>query len=163
MQLSNYGPSDFNDEGTLKISILLWGVLLYLNRHPLLVFFGGMSSLTGMRRGIDVSGVAQIYTGPLFMIASLPAILVLIASLRRVPKAGKLIRKIWRGGRWLLFSAAFLDCALMIHWQMNKMQLDEVHLLGAILDIYILWYLTRSTRVRDTFADFPISSQKPGA
>lgn len=163
MQLSNYGASDFNDDGTLKVSILLWGVLLYLNRHPLLVFLGGISSLSGLRRGIDVSGVSQFYSGPLFMFASLPAVIVLIASFRRASKAGKLIRKIWASGRWLLFSATLLDFALMIYeWQINRMQLDEVHLLSAIFDIYILWYLTRSTRVRDTFADFPVSSQKPG-
>jgi hypothetical protein len=164
LELSNYGPSDFDDHGALKLSVMLWGALLYLNRHPLLVFIGGMSSIQGMRRGIDVSGTAQLYSGPLFMLASLPAIIVLIAALRRSPKAGKLIRKIWGNGRWLLSCSALLDFTLVVYeWQINRIQLDEIHLLGAILDIYCLWYLSRSKRVRDTFADFPVPPQKPGA
>jgi hypothetical protein len=164
IQLSNYSPDDFNDDGSLKVPTLLLGVIIYLIRHPLLIFLGGISSLAGMRRGIDVSGVSQIYSGPLFMMASFPAIIVLIALFLRSARAGMLIRKIWINGRWLLFIAVLLDIALVIYqWQMNRIQLDEIHLLGAILDIYILWYLTRSTRVRDTFADFPVSIQKPGA
>lgn len=157
-QSSNYGISDIADDGTLKIPLILWAVMIYLSRHLGLVLLGGLSTFMSSRMGVDVSGISSLYSGPLFMLASIPALLVLIASLRRAARAGRVIRTLWRYGRWLLMAAALAELAILIIQVASAhthIKFNELHLLAAILDLYIVWYLLKSRRARDTFADFP--------
>ena len=49
-----------------------------------------------------------------------------------------------------------LDFGLLVpQLVLGRIRLDELHLLGALLDLYVLLYLLRSQRVRSQFADFP--------
>lgn len=155
-KLHGYQISDFNNDGVLKVPILLWLVICYLSRHLLLLMMSGLSTFMLSRSGNGAVDFAGFNSSPMFLLASLPALVVLATALRRAPQSGHLLRRIWQHARKLLIAAAFIDLILLSissawHWLM----FNEWIILGLLLDIYILIYLGRSARVRDTFADFP--------
>jgi hypothetical protein len=152
-----YDLSDYHDDGTLRVSVSIIAMVLFLSRHVLLIFMGGVSTF----KGAEVSGVEGLYSHPMLLLASIPALLVLIAMLRRVATGGTLPRAIWRAGRWLLCIAAVLDVALTLFladFRANRISVQHVAVM--IGDAFVLLYLLRSQRVRDTFADFPAASMQ---
>jgi hypothetical protein len=156
-KLKKYRFNDFNDDGALKVPLLLWGTLLYLSRHVLFLGLGGFSSFMlsrmGSGQGADFS---HLHSRPIFLLASLPALAVVIAGLRRAPAGGQAVRTIWRYGRALLLGATTLDLGLFfVFWYLHPALMNLWLITAAVLDVYILAYLLRSQRVRDAFADFP--------
>jgi hypothetical protein len=160
-KLKKYHFNDFNDDGVLRMPLLLWVSLLYLSRHLLLLALGGFSSFMLSRMGSAQADFSHLHSRPVLLLASLPALMVAAAGLRRAPGAGKLIRTIWQRGRGLLISAVLLDLGLfLVFWYLHPLQMTLWPITGAVLDLYILAYLIRSLRVRDTFADFPDPLEK---
>ena len=154
-----YDLSDYQDDGTLRVSPLIVVITLFLGRHLLFIFMGGVSTF----KGAKTSGVEGLYSDPVLLLASAPALLVLLAMLRRVATAGALPREIWRSGRLLLCLAAALDAALTLF--LAEFRLDRIsalHVAVLIGDAYVLAYLSRSERARDTFADFPAARSEEG-
>ena len=43
----------------------------------------------------------------------------------------------------------------MLHPLWSRAAANELHILGGVLDLYLLIYLVRSSRARARFADFP--------
>jgi hypothetical protein len=116
-----------------------------------------VSTFVLSRKGIDTGGFTAIYSSPLFLLASLPAVAVIVAGLRRAPPSGSAIRAIWRNGRLLSSTAAALDIGILVlHSIFRWLSLNEIIVAGFFLDIYVLIYLLRSVRVKDTFEDFPM-------
>ncbi len=151
-----YRPQDFTEDGVLRVGFLLWAVMIFLNRHLILLVFGAVTSLIGSRFGLDSSGLVKLFSNPWFLLAGLPAVAVLVAALRRDRKAGQLIRGLWHHGRWLLAISTGLDLALLIALGMlTQADINELHIVGGILDSYVLLYLIRSAWARARFADFP--------
>lgn len=151
-----YRFSDYNDDGVLKVPFLLWCALLYLSRHLLFLGLGGFSSFMMTRMGGGMADFSHLHSHPLSLLASLPAVTVAIVGLRRSPGAGRAIRVIWQRGHVLLVIAALLDLGLfLLNWYLHPVQMNQWLIAGAVMDSYILAYLWRSQRVRDTFADFP--------
>jgi hypothetical protein len=68
-----YRPQDFTEDGVLRVGFLLWAVMVFLNRHLLLLVFGAVTSLVGSRFGLDSSGLVTLYSSPWFLLADLPA------------------------------------------------------------------------------------------
>ncbi|MDJ0807814.1 MAG: DUF2919 family protein [Gammaproteobacteria bacterium] len=159
-----YRPQDFTEDGVLRIGFLLWAVLVFLNRHLILLLFGAVTSFVGGRFGLDSSGLNALYSNPWFLLSGLPAVAVLIAALRRDRKAGGIIRRLWRHGRWLLLISAGVDLLLLITLGMlTRADINLLHILGGVLDSYVLLYLYRSAWVRVRFADFPAAQEKSGS
>ena len=151
-----FSPQDFTKDGVLQIGFILWTVMLFLNRHLILLVFGAVTSLVGSRSGLDSSELVSLYSNPWFLLTSLPATAVLVAAVRRDHKAGKIVRWLWHQGRRLLMLSAGLELALLIAFLiLHRFELNELHLVGAILDSYVLLYLKRSAWAQARFADFP--------
>jgi hypothetical protein len=156
LEFKRYNPSHFHDDGSLKVSALLWLIVLYLSRHLLVLMVGGLSTFMGSRSGLDTSGLSILYSSPAFLPASLPALVVLVARLRRVAGAGSFVRWVWRGGRYWLIAAALIDLTtLAVHWTLGWLGTTQMQVAGAFVDAYIMVYLVRSRRARDLFRDFP--------
>ena len=152
-----YTPDDFTKDGVLKVSPLLWSIIIYLSRHVLILLVGGLSQFMGSRQGIDTSGLAALYSSTTFVFASLPAIVVLITHFRRVATAQWIFRILWHKGGWLLGFAAGLDLVILVsHWLLGSLVVNEFQIAGLFIDSYIITYLIRSKRARDTFDDFPV-------
>jgi cell division protein FtsW (lipid II flippase) len=89
-------------------------------------------------------------------LAALPAIAVIIASVQRSPTAGSQTRWLWRNGRWFLLGSALANLAIaLLPIKDGLYALSTLDVLQFSVISYILVYLFRSERVRDTFADFP--------
>ena len=154
-----YSPDDFTQDGVLKVSPLLWLIIIYLSRHLLIVLIGKLSQWVGSGQGIDSSGLAALYSNPEFMVASMPAVMVLMIHFRRTSSAKPIFRTLWRKGRWLLGFAAGLDLLILAsHWSFGSIVANEFQIAAAFIDVYIVMYLIRSKRTRDTFEDFPLSA-----
>ena len=153
-----YSPDDFTQDGLLKVGPLLWLIIIYLSRHLLIVLIGRLSQFLGSGQGVDTSGLAALYSTPEFMVASVPAGIVLVAHFRRISTAKPIFRALWRKGRWLLGIAASLDLLILVsHWSLGALEANEFQIAAAFIDAYIMMYLVRSKRTRDTFEDFPAS------
>ncbi len=151
-----YDLDAYTDEGTLKIPPTLWLVLGYLGRHLLFIVIGGVSTFTGRKLSSSTIDYSPLFSNEMLLLASLPAIIVIVTAFRRLPSAGAVARKIWRNGRSVLVASVILD--LLIVWMTSPRQLHAISALQVafvIVDVYVLIYLFRSTRVGDTFADFP--------
>lgn len=153
-----YTPDDYTKDGVLKVTPLLWLIIIYLSRHILILMMGGLSQFMGSRKGIDTSGLAALYSSPAFVVASIPAIAVLAVHFRRISTARPMFRILWGKGRWLLGAAAALDASiLMSHWWLGSLAINEFQVAGLFVDSYIITYLMRSKRARDIFEDFPVA------
>ncbi len=157
---NGFGPQDYTADGMLRVGWLLWLILAFLARHWILLVLGAVSSFVGVRSTPSAGATSDLLSGPWFLLASLPALALLAAALRRRPAAGRLVRGLWRHGRWLLTTSALADFALLVglgHGQLAR--LNELHIIGGLLDLYILVYLLRSRRLALRFADFPSPPQ----
>ncbi|HJN48950.1 MAG: DUF2919 family protein [Pseudomonadales bacterium] len=152
----HYDLTDFADDGTLRISLLLWLILIYLSRYVVIIALGAISSFISGRRGVDLSGLTTLYSSVDFLLASLPALLVIAANSKRQPAGHKVVRFVWGHGRGLLICSVLLDlCLLGYHWPERIHQVSLLYVFGALIDLYLLVYLLSSRRVQDTFAAFP--------
>ena len=159
----HYDLTDFADDGSLRISTGLWLLMIYLSRYVLIIGLGAISSFISTRRGLDLSGLSILYSSPDFLLAIMPALLVIAANIKRRPEGNELVRITWRYGRALLTSAIVVDlCLLYSHWPQRVHQVSLLYVMGPLIDIYLLVYLYSSTRVRDTFADFHSRKNIPG-
>lgn len=158
----SFNPAQYDDDGTLRVGALLWLTLVFLNRHLLFLALAGVSAFVGSRRGLGSDALSMFYSSPRFLLGSLPALPILIAAIRRGPKAGALPRWFWRHGKPWLLAAAILDLLLLITSLVSGHRaLNEWIGLWGISDLYIIAWLLRSQRLPAVFADFPESSSKP--
>jgi hypothetical protein len=153
-----YSLSDIADDGSLKVSPLLFVIILYLSRHLLLVVFTIFNVIVAIRKRSHDSPfeyLVEFSSGPLFLLASAGSLLVLIAMQKRHPEAGSNIRWTWKRGKWLLVGSGSLDILLLIHkYAHNLGSASMLVYLTVMMDILIIFYLIKSVRVQDTFNDF---------
>lgn len=104
----------------------------------------------------------QNFSSPLSILCALPATLVLLAWGRRLPDSRAFWRRVWHSGRVLLslsLTSHFLLTAYHSHTSiLNSYALssaDRMLVVHMGLDLLALYYLWRSPRVGDVFADFP--------
>ena len=152
-----YPLSEYEEDGTLRVGLLLWGVIFYASRHILLLLLGALSAFIGARSGLDTKAVGVLLSSPLFLPASIPAAVVLGMAVRRRPKAGRWLRACWAQGRWCLLAAIALDLLLLIAHRFTTYPhgITVFSAAWALADVYVAMYLMRSVRVRAVFADFP--------
>lgn len=143
---------------SLKVPFLLMVVILYAIRHLLIVFLAYNPS---PKLG-SAFAFLQPLAEPWFVAADLPALLVLLAWWQRRPEAKTLWRRVWRSGRVLLTASLLLQFALLAHvqglelWESYYLtQAERLALVTLVLNLLLVYYLWRSPRVGDTFADFP--------
>jgi hypothetical protein len=150
-----YPAHHYDENLVLKVPAMLWLVILYGIRHFLFVGFAKLMPM-------DIVTIPWInfQTSPFFMLADLPAALVLFAIGHRVPNGQNFMRRVWKSGRWLLLASYVASITLFSC--LNKDVLADPSswdfpdaMLVAMMDVVIVAYLLRSERVRDVFRDFP--------
>lgn len=165
MTTPHYAPENYDLNGSLKVPALLVVTLLFSIRHLLIVFLAYNPS---PRLG-SAFAFLQPLAEPWFVAADLPALLVVLAWWQRRPGAKALWRVIWRYGRVLLTLSLLLQFALLA--QAQGMNILESYYLSqgerlAVASLGVtalcIYYLWRSPRVGDTFADFPAAPKRPG-
>lgn len=153
----DYSPHSYDEFFCLKPPFLLWIAMVFLSRAvsgPLLMSVayvaGGLQTQT-LQLLPGLWSVPQIAP-------SLLAAAVVLATLRRIPRASKYMRWIWAHGRSLLAASAVIDFVLSLTSLYPRGLLGDqaaVPMITLALDLYFLVYILAARRVRDTFADFP--------
>ena len=139
-----YHPDAYDEHFALRISVGLWLVMLY-TVHPQILLL--IVHLPPSGAELDyLRGLVDVYA----LLATLPAMLVLIAAVRRRPAAGAFLRGVWRRGPRLLVATLVVHLARSVldtHGPWTALRI------GA--DLVAATVLLGVPRIRDTFADFP--------
>ena len=151
-----YGLECYDKHACLKPSIFLIVAMVFACREYLLPLVVLLGSMKGNSFDIDFL-LEEHHT--LALALELPALLVIYAMIRRVPAGDRVARWAWKWGRALLALAVFLDIWLVVSFSELSMRHvtdeDLLTLARVVMDALIVGYLALSTRVKDTFADFP--------
>jgi hypothetical protein len=154
-----YAPHEYNHYDVLKVPISLVLINLYALKHYLIFAMPIMSSIPMI--GAIAQPIAQVMPSPdhstgALLFSSLPALFVLISMARRLPQARNLMRWLWQRGHWLLITSLSLEIGLLtLYTILGIKKLNDIILLGIYLNVILIFYLVKSTRVRDVFAEFP--------
>ena len=157
-----YPPEAYDSQGCLKLPVVLLVCILYAVRHLLIVFlaYNPIPVLSG------AVAFLQPLAKPWFVAADLPALLVLLAWWQRRPEARDFWRRTWRSGRALLTTSLLLQFVLLVHAQGLRLwesyyltQGERLAIVTLVVNLLLVYYLWRSPRVGDTFADFPAATK----
>ena len=149
-------PNAYNDDGLLRAPMPLVLVMVYQARYLLILPLAALTDFLGRGPMGAALGAGDPVLPPWVLLpASLPALAVIAAWARRQPKAGRMVRWLWRRGRGLLVAGAALDLALMVPVAVGGGLPVTAVILMALAGFYSLLYLIRSRRLPAVFADFP--------
>ena len=158
-----YSIEDYNAYDVLKISFNLSLVAAYLLKYfYIMILLPIFSKIPGLAESVTlampfVNNFVEQPANLIFLISSLPVVLVTLAMFRRVPQTeSPWLRWAWQRGRLLLLSSAFVDIALMLLYLLLGIRhLNEMYILLLYLDGMCIVYLWKSTYAIDAFAQFP--------
>jgi hypothetical protein len=154
-----YPLSSYDDYLCLKPPTLLWIAALYLSRAISLPIAIVMVRVAGV--SADATNVLHsLLTGEKLLPSALAAA-VLYTMCRRVPNASRVVRQIWSHGRSLLAAAAVIECGLSTYAFVRNGDVTDQSLPSLVsiaIDVYFLLYILLARRVRDTFAQFPVTA-----
>lgn len=152
-----YGPESYNRYLTLKVPVLLIIVMIYAVRHILVVVL--VYNPKFLSAFLFMRGLFE----PWYVVADLPALMVMAAWWQRRPNRKILWKRVWGIGRVLLtLSLALQLIMISIAGGMELIgvyYLDEgerIVIASMVLNLLAIYYIWRSTRVRDTFTEFPV-------
>jgi hypothetical protein len=149
--MTKYRFEDYNEYNVLKIPLLLILVNIYLLKQFLIFALPMISTIPFL-----VKFAHQQFSIPL-VLSGIPALLMIVAMLRRIPKTrSRILRKIWGWGKTLLLSSLVLEMGFIILYIVLGLKtFNETSLIFLYLDLVFIIYLLKSQRVRDVFAEFP--------
>lgn len=146
-----YAPSCYDEKYHLRVSPLLWLVIVWSTHHLLVL------ALATFSNSGEIFGTALKYSYNLpTLLSDVPGALVLFARVNRTPVAGGRTRWIWRNGRLLLALGlcAQIGTLLSLRWK-EIADLDEATLALLCVNVALLAALLASRYIKDVFADFP--------
>lgn len=157
MHSITFGPEHYNEHLVLKMPFLAGMAAVYLARHILLPL---AVVVTSFKRGDSpMNYLFEVEHGFIFILAALPALLVLYAWAKRLPGASLKVQRLWAYGRPLLAASAVLDVilrALLISgWT------HGLHIAFTLLDGYVVLYLLMAPRAMQVFKEFPQHDPPP--
>jgi len=161
-----YTPDDYNQYDVLKIPLFLVLANFYLLKHYLIIALPIMAHIPMIGRVIQpliqIMPSSQFSSGAL-LYSCIPALLVIISMAGRKPTAAPWLRWIWQRGQWFLLLTIVLEIAFFAWYIVQgTKKLNEVNLMFIYLDLVLIFYLMKSQRVRDAFAQFPVPDKKEG-
>ena len=153
--MPKYSFEDYNEYNILKIPSLLIMLNLYLLKYFVIFILPMISKIPAVKL------FAHEQFTVILLLPAIPAVLVLVAMIQRVPESRyvKVVKRIWGVGRWLLLSGILLEIVILsLYLLLEVKKLDETLLIFLYLDFIAIVYLLKSQRVQDVFAEFPEKS-----
>lgn len=146
-----YPPSCYDVNLSLRVSPLLWLIIIWSIHHVLFLALGVGS------KSAEVTGMAVGYAlDPYKLLSNLPGLLVLGARMNRRPEAGSRTRWIWQKGRLLLMVGLSMQIgALFLRNWKEISNLNGTMLLTLCATAGSLILLFGSRHIKDIFDDFP--------
>jgi DUF2919 family protein len=158
LEIDKYGPDSYDDFFCLRPPWLLIASSIFLCRG--LVVFVLVAASRGAATRLDYLGDAGALSAG-GSLATVPAALVLYALGARAPTAPAFVRWIWMRGRALVSLSALAYIYLStfgtlgpdpLAWVSDTSAAEKAVLLA---ELGIIAYVSLSSRVRQTFRDFP--------
>jgi tetratricopeptide (TPR) repeat protein len=155
-----YDLSQYDEHGCLLLNGSQKLIMLFLGRGFWLPMFASFVSSKGNKPGAEsVKGSMDfILHGskhPLLELAcALPVVLLVFVLFKRKPESGRLMRRLWAWGPWLLLLSAVADFTLRVvtvRWGGSLGMAPFWLLIDTAIGIHIF----SSSRLRDVFKDFP--------
>ncbi len=159
--MTNHDPDCYDANLNLKVPFALWLVLAFLVRHMLLLGITFMPTT-----GSEIKVLRELIQ-PLYLLADLIALPVVVVALTRRPESPQWMRRLWPWGRVLL-SVSVLVYVGLLGWRLLTAArpliavLDEPTLVSLLLSLMVLVYLWGSPLVRDLFREFPTDLESKG-
>jgi len=158
-----YSFEDYNTDDVLKIHLNLILVAAYLAKYfIIIIFLPILSKIPRVGEAVTlampyVTEYVENYPNLIFLLVSLPAVIVIAAMFRRAPKTkSPFLRKSWAKTRELLFISAIADIILItLYLIIGIKTFNEMYLIYLYLDAMVILYLWKSKRTRDVIAEFP--------
>jgi hypothetical protein len=155
LEIEKYGLHSYDDHLCLRPSRPLIACLIFLCRGVIVV---ALLALSGGFEG-PLSGVVDVDTLWSGCLAAAPAVVLLYALGARQPTARAFVRWIWRHGRGLMWLSAVSYVALAVaqlgtdprRWLSSSPSAKAL----ILAELAIIAYAFLSSRVRQTFLDFP--------
>lgn len=154
-----YAPSDYDSRFVLKLNVSAWLIIAFIMR-PFIIFIASVTNRTDRLSLLNIVYPDHIWA-LVSATASIPTFILLIAWIKRVPHAGSWIRFIWHQGRTLLTISLLLNAGVFVTPWLSGAQLSQINIIQIGLCGILLYILWRSSRIRDTFAEFPSESFIP--
>jgi hypothetical protein len=155
-----YSFSDYDKYMSLKLDLEMWLIIVYFLR-PFILEVSTIQMGRGAKSN-SVSGLKDLVYPDDFgffiaFLATIPVLILMYAYTKRKPGASGLVRKIWHNGRKLLVVAAILNLIIIfvpflvdLTYRLNVLGWGQLAIAA-----FIIFYLYKTQRVKDTFADFP--------
>jgi hypothetical protein len=156
-----YPFSAYDKDLSLKLDLNMWLIIVYFLR-PFILKISTIQMGRGGVKSESVKGLKELVYPDDFgfflaFIATIPVLILMFSYAKRKPEAAEYVRTIWRNGRRLLVAAAVLNIVIIfIPYFADITHSINIYGWGQLaVAIGITAYLYSSTRVTDTFADFP--------
>lgn len=156
--MRSYPPEAFDRNLALKPTFLLVACMVY-GALPLLLVVLAYNPSPKLQTAFDY---LRHYGTPSHLLSGIPAVLMLIAWLKRLPGARPIWRTVWHQGKWLLslsLVSHFFFMLSMAHGSLFRSfalsDADRLILMYMGIDVLAVYYLWRVPRVSDVFCDFP--------
>ena len=150
-----YQISSYNKHACLKPNDLMLIVGLYLLKPYIIA----AASVTYRK---DRSAIANIFYADKIIIsyeaaAAIPLLFLIYAWTRRTPTATPLVKNIWRNGKKLIMTTAFLQLcvASLPLWLLTEISMTRISWVQLFLYVLVLFVSYFSTYMEDCFNDFP--------
>ena len=155
-----YSFSDYDKYVALKPDLGFWLVIIYFLRPFILLITsfqmgrGARNANVGILKEMVYPDDFSFFVGCL---AALPVIPVILAYIKRKPKAPDFIKKLWSNGTRLLTATAILNIIILFVSRANETfyHLSTPGWVQLFIAVSIIIFLNTSQRLKDTFADFP--------
>ncbi len=150
-----YPPSAYNDQLHLKIDLFTWAIVAFIMR-PIVVFVASITQKKADRFALLNTFYPEPIWAYISVAAAIPAMLLVFAWWKRSPEAPPKVRWLWHRGRSLIAASLILNIVFLALPTWFLGQHFTAPIIAQIgLCAIALYYVFRSARVRDTFADFP--------
>ncbi len=157
-----YDYRRYNQYDVLKPHLGFWLTVLFLSRHVIGFVLVSMSgSGLGSRGGgagkeaIELGGVMSLIE-PIYMIADVPALVLLYALGARLPKSGAAVRWKWGGGRWLMLASVAIYRSLFVLTRgIDVETFGRATWASLALNVLVVSYVVGSKYMKDLFGQFP--------
>ncbi len=155
-----YDYRRYNQHDVLKPHWGFWLTILFLSRHVIGFVLVSMSGRGGGRVGvgkeaIDLGGVMSLIE-PIYMIADIPALVLLYALGARLPKSGAAVRWLWGAGRWLILASIAIYLALFALTRgIDVETFGPATWASLALSAFVVTYVLGSKFMKDLFSQFP--------
>ena len=145
-----YGDSAYDNYFSLKPSRTLWLAVWFLSRTITLPLIMGAYDNYFSLKPSRTLWLAVLFAAVLYLF------------IRRVPTASRAVRWAWSRGKVLLLISAMLDVAANFARLPRDGVFNDLSVISCMsiaIDLVIIGYGMMSRRVRDTFADFPMTAE----